>query len=275
MYTCICICITNFYITFLLSRDNDAQSTSISKNNVQSADTPENQPVKENGDTNICGNDSHDSEETDVDVHDFEQKTLFESIKAKSVGKFFLDIALLKTPPSDFKVRERHEDFVEKIASTMIEKRDISIDNAANVIAFIKVNKSVFKEEMLENCPIYLIDGNHNINAQKIAFEKTKDWIFKFRMVHIYCNLTPEEGLVLGTSRNEDSSTVLKFSDFEKVSLIRRYLYSSAQKKLSEEPPEPQKGFTTIYKQLLNLTTVSAYCLARVKLDIHRQIKLI
>ena len=63
----------------------------------------------------------------------------------------------------------------------MIEKSDISIDNASNVIAFIKIDKHVFKEEMLEKCPIYLIDGNHNINAQKIANEKTKDWLFEFR----------------------------------------------------------------------------------------------
>lgn len=184
------------------------------------------------------------------------KQDIFDKLQSKSVGTFVIDVFKLKDPLPIYKVRGKNKNFIQVLANKMIEKKAISIENAANVIGTVQVDKSAFNEEMLSSYDIYVIDGNHNVQAQKLAFERTENVVFKFRVIRLFCNLTQEEALILGTSCNEDASTILKVSDYEKVDLIRRYLYLSTKTKEENDPPEPNENFTDTYKQLLNLKTV-------------------
>ena len=98
----------------------------------------------------------------------------------------------------------------------MIEKQSVSVDNAPTVVGMIDINMKDFKEEDISNYQIFIIDGNHSIEAQKQAFKQTKNPIFKYRSINIYCGLSAHEAVVLGVSRNEDTSQFCKFTDTQR-----------------------------------------------------------
>lgn len=141
----------------------------------------------------------------------------------------------------------------------MIIKNSVSIDNAPNIIGFIPTDKAHFDKQNIEKYIIYIIDGNHSINAQRLAYDQTKERVFKFWPVNIYWNLTPKEALLLSISRNEDAENILKMSDFDKIELVRRLLFNVTGTPHEEEPPELTKEFSVMFRKLLNLQQVCDY----------------
>ena len=160
-------------------------------------------------------------------------------------------------------MREVDETFVRNLTAKMIEKNSVAVDNAPNVIGFIDIDLKEFDSSKLSLYKIYIIDGNHSIKAQKAAYKKTKDEIFRCRGVNIYCRLSQDEALFLGISRNEDTSSFVKFSDFQKVDLIRRKLYSMTNTPQDEEPPKEPKGFKDVFACMLNLQEVRNFSINR------------
>ncbi|XP_063419285.1 uncharacterized protein LOC134702120 isoform X2 [Mytilus trossulus] len=181
------------------------------------------------------------------------RRQLMKSISLKAIGLKFLDIFNLKDPPERFKVREADENFVEKIAKVMVEKNSVSVDNAPNIIGLIDINKVDYKEENFSKYEVYIVDGNHSIKAQKEAYIQTKDELFRHRGVFIYCGLTENEAILLGISRNEDTESFVKFSDFQKVDVLRRRLYSMTGTPAHADPPTVPKEFKDVFITLLNL----------------------
>ncbi|CAG2201021.1 unnamed protein product [Mytilus edulis] len=181
------------------------------------------------------------------------RKQLMKSISLKAIGFKFLDIFTLKEPPKRFKVREADENFVEKMANVMVEKNSVSVDNAPNIIGLIDIDKVDYKEENFSNYEVYIVDGNHSIKAQKEAYRQTKDELFRHRGVFIYCGLTENEAILLGISRNEDTESFVKFSDFQKVDVLRRRLYSMTGTPAHADPPTVPKEFKDVFITLLNL----------------------
>ena len=91
-----------------------------------------------------------------------------------------LDIFELYDPPLRYRVRTINEEFVECLSQRMIEKNSISVDNAPNVIGMIDMDMKDFKEEHFSNYKVFVLDGNHSIQAQKEAYSKTKDLLFRY-----------------------------------------------------------------------------------------------
>ncbi|CAC5405066.1 unnamed protein product [Mytilus coruscus] len=181
------------------------------------------------------------------------RRQLMKSISLKAIGFKFLDIFTLKDPPKRFKVREADENFVEKMANVMVEKNSVSVDNAPNIIGLIDIDKVDYKEENFSKYEVYIVDGNHSIKAQKEAYIQTKDELFRHRGVFIYCGLTENEAILLGISRNEDTESFVKFSDFQKVDVLRRRLYSMTGTPAHADPPTVPKEFKDVFITLLNL----------------------
>ncbi|XP_076080818.1 uncharacterized protein LOC143051776 isoform X3 [Mytilus galloprovincialis] len=178
---------------------------------------------------------------------------MMESIRTKAIGLKFMDIFLLREPPKRFKVREADENFVETLANVMIEKKSVSVDNAPNIVGLIDMNKLDYNDENFSEYEVYIVDGNHSIKAQKKAYGRTKDCLFRHRGVFIYCGLTENEALLLGISRNEDTEAFVKFSDFQKVDVLRRRLYSMTGTPAHGDPPKVPKEFKDVFSTLLNL----------------------
>ncbi|XP_076089297.1 uncharacterized protein LOC143059655 [Mytilus galloprovincialis] len=169
-----------------------------------------------------------------------------------------LDVFLLHPPPPSYRVREVDPNFVKALTAKMIEKNSVAVENAPNIVGFVDVNLQNFSFDKLSTYKIHVIDGNHSIKAQKAAYRKTKDPTFRFRGVNIYCDLTEDEALFLGISRNEDTSSFVKFADYQKVDLIRRKLYSMTKTSQKEEPPKTPKGFKNMFACMLNLKEKNA-----------------
>lgn len=167
-----------------------------------------------------------------------------------------LDIFSIHPPPPSYRVREIDVNFVKDLTAKMIEKNSVSLENAPVIVGFVDVDLQNFSIEKLSTYKIHVIDGNHSLKAQKAAYRKTKDQTFRFRGVNIYCKLTEDEALFLGVSRNEDTSSFVKFSDYQKVDLIRRKLYSMTGTSRIEEPPKTPKGFKDMFACMLNLKEV-------------------
>ena len=182
---------------------------------------------------------------------------LMDSISKKKVSFKYLDIFTLLDPPPKYRVRDVDEDFIGKLADSMIEKKSVSLHNAPNIIGMIDIDRSEYREENFSQYSIYVLDGNHSIKAQKEAFYRTNDPLFKSRGVNIYCGLTENEALLLGISRNEDTSNFVKFSDYQKVTVLRRRLYMMTNTPESCDPPQQTKAFKSVFASLLNLQTVS------------------
>lgn len=199
---------------------------------------------------------ANESNEKDINNGGCKRRQLMQSIAEKKIAYRFLDIFKLLDPPLKYRVREPNEEFIDKLADVMIEKKSISILNAPNVIGMIEIEKSEFREEHFPLYKVYIIDGNHSIRAQRLAYNRSKDPLFKFRGVNIYCGLTEDEALLLGISRNEDTEQFVKFSDFQKVDVLRRRLYHMTDTPEVCEPPEPPKAFRDVFCSLLNLQTV-------------------
>ncbi|CAC5401488.1 unnamed protein product [Mytilus coruscus] len=147
------------------------------------------------------------------------RQQMMKNIRTKAIGLKFMDIFLLRDPPDRFKVREADENFVETMANVMIEKKSVSVDNAPNIIGLIDMNKLDYKEENFFKYEIYIVDGNHSIKAQKEAYRRTKDCLFRHRGVFIYCGLTENEAILLGISRNEDTEAFKK--EIDSKSMLR------------------------------------------------------
>ena len=95
----------------------------------------------------------------------------------------------------------------------MVEKKSVSVDNAPTVIGMINIDVEDYKEEDLAKYKIYILDGNHSVQAQKEAYRRTANPLYMYRDVNIYCGLTSHEAVFLVVSRNEDISHFCKFSD--------------------------------------------------------------
>lgn len=184
---------------------------------------------------------------------------LFNVIGKKKVTYKVLDIFTLLDPPVQYKVRDTNKEFVNHVASKMIEKNSVSVDNAPTVIGMIDIDVDDYKEEDFSDYKVFVIDGNHSVQAQKVAYKKTKSALFRYRGVNIYCGLTANEAVLLGVSRNEDTGAFCKFSDFQKVELVRRRLYDITATPETEDPPKQPKHFKDIFACLLNLQGVSFY----------------
>ncbi|XP_052094368.1 uncharacterized protein LOC127730156 [Mytilus californianus] len=183
---------------------------------------------------------------------------LITSLSSKMVAFKVLDVFSLHPPPPSYRVREVDPNFVKALMAKMIEKNSVAVENAPNIVGFVDVDLQNFRIEKLSTYRIHVIDGNHSLKAQKAAYRKTKDPTFRFRGVNIYCDLNEDEALFLGVSRNEDTSSFVKFSDYQKVDLIRRKLYSMTRTSQKEEPPKTPKGFKNMFACMLNLKEKNA-----------------
>ena len=67
---------------------------------------------------------------------------LMDSISQKKIAYRYLDIFTLCDPPSKYHVRETNEDFIDKLAEVMINKKSVSLHNAPNIIGLIDMPKS-------------------------------------------------------------------------------------------------------------------------------------
>ena len=236
--------------------DSEEYNDSI-RSNPQISDEEDNDSIRSNPQVSDNEEDNDSSKDDDT----IDRAALMGSISKKLVCFSVMDICTLHPPPPSYRVRDVNSDFVKKLTDVMIEKNSVSVDNAPTLIGFVNMKKSEFKQELLSTYKVYVIDGNHSLKAQRAAYKKTGDIVFKYRGVNIYCDLTEDEALLLGVSRNEDTGSFVSFSDFQKVDLIRRKLYSMTNTPMENDPPKPPRKFKNVFACMLNLHGVGNYML--------------
>ena len=154
-----------------------------------------------------------------------------QQVHEKEIGKFSININTCMLKKQNC-VREENEKHRLLLTQKKIEKRKISLPAAPCLVGIVRHRDDIHDETKT----IEVIDGNHSLSAQKKAFTLTNDYIFETREVLIYENLTSEEALKVGISRNRDAGIALIMQDVEYVTMVRRkYLESPLNKDLRND----------------------------------------
>ncbi|CAC5387147.1 unnamed protein product [Mytilus coruscus] len=131
------------------------------------------------------------------------------------------------------------------------EKMSLAADQRAELETIgIAEGEQRTKMKVPAKIRIHVIDGN-SLKAQKAAYRKTNNPAFRFRSVNIYRQLTDDEALFLGLSRNGDTSSFVKLVISIRIHVIDGNSLK-AQKAAYRKTNNPAFRFRSvnIYRQL-------------------------
>jgi hypothetical protein len=186
---------------------------------------------------------------------------LTKRIDKKKLGVFEVDINKCDYPPKSREVRKVCRSHVLKIKNDMLRNPEISLTSAKPLVGIVlNCTKDNFNSAQLDSYRIQIVDGNHNIMAQKQCLEETEQPVYKKRFFLLYTGLTDQEVHFLGVTFNRLASQSLKMSEMDYCILLRKHLYTICGLSEFDDPPaETPKLFTQYMASLLDLKCVSSF----------------
>ena len=191
----------------------------------------------------------------------------FESaLHGKKIGTFDIDINQMRHLPEDLQIRPISEDYVTELEEDLLQTPRASEN--FNFIGMIMSAKEDIGNDDLHNKVVYLIDGNHTMEANRRLFELTKYNHFHSHQVVVYETLNHAEIAVLGSERNAHPRAK-HLTEFQWMTLLRKQLFHLCGLDLeNDEPPHPAPpAFSDIMHTVMGLHTVSGIHILKPYID--------
>ena len=140
------------------------------------------------------------------------------------LGVFSIPVKLLCKPTDAFRVRELDQKRVLQLSKALLansgaddKDHNIFLSTFVVNVNWQGVLKCPFSQEDVDSHTYMVIDGNHRL----AAIEATPE-----RSVHcyVYKDLSPEKAIGLGYQRNTQDANVLKMTELQVTTLIRKVM---------------------------------------------------